>query len=64
MSHGIYHVPMQHEVVDVCRWNDDAMVTVKTTTPAEIEKSFDFFIDAANCLDLSQLIDRSSDGTA
>ena len=49
-------------MLHICGRNENALIACQTATHADIEKTFDLVIDAADGLHLPQLIDRTCDG--
>ncbi len=60
-AHGGNDVVAQHQVLDVVLRDDDGMRTVQSAFFADVEKSLDLFVDAADYLDAAELIDRPGD---
>jgi hypothetical protein len=52
----------QHQVLDIARWDDDALPAVETGNPTYVEEPFDLLVDAADCLDAAELVDGAGNG--
>ncbi len=55
-SCGLHHIRAQHEVLDVVRRQQDTLFTIQTAGLADVEESFDLFVDATHHLHLAVLI--------
>src|SRR5690606_39274088 len=58
---GFHYFVSQHEVLDVRLGDQDPLSSCQTPLAAKIEEALDLFVDAANRLDLAELVDRSGD---
>ena len=54
----LHDVLAQHQVFHVRLGNDDPLFAGQTAHDASVEKAFDFFVHAADRLNLSELVDR------
>ena len=54
--HRTYYIITEHQVFDICPRDNHALGSGKTAVFADVEKAFDFFVYAANRLDLTKLV--------
>ena len=64
LSRSSDNIVAQHQMPHVARWNDHTLAAGKAGLAAAVEESLDLFVDAANRLDLTPLIDRASNRKA
>ena len=58
------NIVAQHQMPHIARRNDHTLAASEPGLAAAVEKPLDLFVDAANRLDLTALIDRASDRKA
>ena len=51
-------------MLHIAGWDDDPLSPGKADDPACVEEPFDLLVDAADCLDLAALIDRTGNRVA
>src|SRR5690606_36493786 len=61
VRYGVHDVLSQHQMLDVVRRDQYALTSRQALLTTEIEKPFDFLVDAADSLYAAVLIDRSGD---
>ena len=57
--HRLNHIAPQHQMFDVGGGNQHTLVPVQPAAVAQVEEAFYFFIDAADGLDFTVLVDRT-----
>src|SRR3569623_1229202 len=57
--HRLHHVVPQHQVRHIARGDQHAVLARETAHGADVEKTFDLFVDAADRLDLAVLVHRA-----
>ena len=48
LTHGIDHLFSKHQVIDVCKRDENALVAAKTSPVSDIEEDFDLIVYSAN----------------
>ena len=58
-AYGIYHIFAQHQMHDISRRDQNALLARESARTAQIEKTLDLFVDTADCLHLTILVYRA-----